>query len=93
MEEAPPELIEVERQCVAAADSESEAVHQGIREWLEIHGDELNEEPFQTTNKTKAELPSNDLLGKLLSILGPDDLRRTSMPLDVIAKLRREPLS
>ena len=49
--------------------------------------------PFLWKNKADvARLPSNDLLGRLLLSLEPDELRRISMPLDVVSKLRRQSL-
>ena len=82
--------VEVERQFIAPAESDAVDVHRGIAGWLQSH--ELSEEAFLATNARKSEMPANDLLGCLVSVLEPDELKRMSMPLDVVSKLRRQPL-
>ena len=82
--------VEVDRQFIAPAESEDGDVHRGIEEWLQSHG--LSAETFLATNVPKSEMPANDLLGRLVSVLEPDDLKRMSIPLDVVSKLRRQPV-
>ena len=84
-------LAEVERRYVAGPDAEKATVLQNLQRWLTAN--ELDASLFVPPAKTAStHLPSDDLLGRLLRALDPDDLKRITMPLDVIAKLRREPL-
>lgn len=78
--------LEIEWQYIDSHVEPSE-VQQNVEEWLEANG--LEAEPFLSTRPNPRSGPSDDLLGRLIGSLEPDDLRRVSMPLDVIAKLRR----
>ena len=70
------------------SDAEPSAVQRNVDEWLEENG--LDAAPFLAASK-----PSNprsspeDLLGRLLAALPVEDQRRISLPLDIVAKLRR----
>ena len=80
-------FVEVERQYIGADDGE---IQQRISDWLDTNG--LDGEIYLAAPKASSDLPPNDLLGRLLVSLEPDELKRMSIPLDVISKLRRQPL-
>ena len=52
----------------------------------------LDTADFQTESgaKASAKLPPNDLLGKLILALDPHDLQKITIPMEVVAKLRRQ---
>ena len=80
---------ELEPRHILSPAAESAEIVQSLQAWLEENG--LEASSFVSTVKPQsARLPSDDLLGRLLHALDPDDLRRVSMPLDVVEKLRRE---
>lgn len=83
--------VEVERQYVARVGTDASDVERRIAEWLASNG--LSREIFLASKKTNASLPPNDFLGRLLTTLEPDDLRRMNVPLDIVYKLRRLPFS
>ena len=81
-------FVEIERQYIATAGSDD--VQQLISDWLRTH--DLDHRTYLAAKKESSYLPANDLLGRLLVSLEPDELKRMSIPLDVIGKLRREAL-
>ena len=90
-EERPDGFLEVAREYIVGPDAEATEVQQRAQDWLAVNG--LDQDPFLSKNKADvARLPSDDLLGRLLLALEPDELKRISMPLDVVRKLRHQPL-
>ena len=90
-EDRPDGFVEITREYIVGLDVEERKVHQRIQDWLAANG--LDPESFSLKNKaTVSRLPSDDLLGRLLLALEPDELKRISMPLDVVLKLRRQSL-
>ena len=83
-------FVEVQRQHITTGDADDAVVQQQISEWLQRN--ELNDEAFLVASRSGTDLPHDDLLGRLLVSLEPDDLKRMSIPLDVVLKLRRQPL-
>lgn len=70
------------------SDVEPSEVQQNVDDWLEANG--LDAIPFLASNKPSgARSSSDDLLGRLLAVLDPEDQKRVSLPLDIVAKLRR----
>ena len=87
----PEGFVEVAREYVVGPEAEATDVQQKIQVWLADNG--LEPTAFLVTSKAgTAHLPSDDLLGRLLLALDQDDLERLSMPLDIVNKLRRQPL-
>ena len=43
----------------------------------------------EATSEGSVKLPSNDLLGRLILALDTRDLQKISIPMDIVAKLRR----
>ena len=87
----PEGFTEIQRKYVVGPDVDATEVQQEIEAWLAENG--LEPTPFLMTRPAEtAQLPSHDLLGRLLLALDPEDLKRLSMPLDIVNKLRRHPL-
>ena len=87
----PAGFVEVAREYVVGPDAETTDVQQKIQAWLADNGFEPTS--FLMAGKAgTAHLPSDDLLGRLLLALDQDDLKRLSMPLDIVSKLRRQSL-
>ena len=88
-EDRPDGFVEITREYIVGLDVEEKEVHQKVQDWLAAN--EFDSESFLLKSKTTAtHLPSDDLLGRLLLALEPDELKRISMPLDVVFKLRRQ---
>ena len=87
----PSGFVEVQRNHVVGPDADAAKVQQEIEEWFEENA--LEPTSFLAGRTVEnAQPPPNDLLGRLLLALDPDDLKRLSMPLDIVNKLRRHPL-
>ena len=70
------------------SDVEPSEVQQNVDDWLEANG--LDAMPFLAASKSSGgRSSSDDLLGRLLAALDADDQKRVSLPLDIVAKLRR----
>jgi len=83
--------VEIERKYIADTEAEPAEVHQKACDWLEKNN--LDQVPFLMKNESAISHPfHNDLLGRLLLVLGDDELRRISMPLDIVRKLRNQSL-
>ena len=87
----PDGFIEIEQEYVVGADADLAEAQQTMQGWFDENG--LDPTSFLMTGKSQtAHLPADDLLGRLLLTLDPDDLKRLSMPLDIVSKLRRQSL-
>ena len=85
-----PHGVRLERKFIVGLEAAPEAVYEAAMTWLnENHLDISNFLP-ETESRTSTKLPSNDLLGKLILALDARDLQRISIPMDVVAKLRRQ---
>ena len=90
-EERPDGFFEIAREYIAGPDVKDKEVQQRAQDWLAASG--LDPAPFLSKSKADvSRLPSDDLLGRLLLALEPDELKQISMPLDIVSKLRRQPL-
>ena len=89
-EPRPDDFLEVDRTYIV--DTEDDVHVQGkIENWLAINS--LDSAIFEVSKaQTSKSSPANDLLGRLLDTLDPDQLARVSMPLDVVDRLRRQAL-
>lgn len=90
-EHSPEGGVSVPREAIAGSDATAEETHDRVEDWIKGNG--LDVELFRDSARARdtRELPAKDLLGKIIGVLDADDLQRISMPLDVIAKLRRHP--
>ena len=80
---------EIERSFIADQGADDTKTEESIRAWLESKGMEA-QEFYQSRDGTS--LPHDDLLGRLVSALDAEDLKRMTVPLDIVQKLRRRPL-
>lgn len=92
-EEKPEGHIEVDKKLVLHHIEKPTAkkVEKNILSWIEDNG--LEASSFWSKKPSaQFQFPSNDLLAKLLESLGTEDLRRISMPLDIVRTLRSQQL-
>ena len=78
--------VEVGREYIVGPDSEPSEVQRKIQDWLEEH--DVDSEIY-LSNRHERLAESRDLLDLVLDSLEPNELKRVTMPLDVILKLRR----
>ena len=84
----PEDMMELSREYIVGTDDDVASVHESIKKWIRVN--QLKEEVFLVEATMIPEnLPSDDLLGRLVGALTQDELRRMSIPLDVVGKLRR----
>jgi len=90
-EEPPPrDFKEIRPDDILGLDGSIEQIRKKISEWLERN--KLSETEFLVKSRREdARLPADDLLGRLIVALEPDELRRMSIPMDIVGKLRRKP--
>ena len=86
---AGPGYTEIERSFITDQGADDTKIEESIREWLESKGMEA-QAFYQSRDGTT--LPQDDLLGRLVTALDADDLKRMTVPLDIVQKLRRRPL-
>ena len=80
---------EIVRTFIASSDADDTKVEESIHGWIDSKG--IDAQTFyQSAHETT--LPHDDLLGRLLTTLDADDLRRMTIPLDIVEKLRRTAL-
>ena len=87
-ENHPTGYVEVERQYIADAECDDGDVQRLIADWLIAN--KLDSGRYLAANSAVADLPNDDLLGRLLVALDAEDLKRMTIPLDVIGKLRQQ---
>ena len=81
--------IEIPREYIIGTDENAGRVHESISTWLQKN--RLEEVNFLAgVDAPNAHLPSDDLLGRLVVALSPDELRRLSIPMDIVRKLRQQ---
>lgn len=81
--------IEVQRRFVVGPDDSAGAVYEKAMAWLRDNGFSASDFRPSTESKADAALPSSDLLGRLILALDARDLEKMSIPMEVVAKLRR----
>ena len=84
---APEGFVQVDGELVDPADGDPRSIEGRILKW--VADNDLDVSRFQArTQGPDPGSPSDDLLGQVLDALGPEELRRLSMPLDIVQKLR-----
>ena len=78
--------LEVEREYIDS-DVDAGEVQENVEDWLDANG--LDAAPFLAQPRPGAGPGSGSLLDSLLNVLDLDEQRRLSLPLDIVAKLRR----
>ena len=74
---------------IAGRDASVDDVYGKAMKWLKENNLDIDNFRDERVHEAQAKLPSNDLLGKLISALGPRDLEKITVSMDVVAKLRR----
>ena len=83
------DATEVASEYIVGDDDDVVAVHSSIKRWLIANS--LDESLFLADGESRhKQLPSDDLLGRLIVALTPEELKRMSIPLDIVSKLRRQ---
>ena len=85
--EAAEGFVEVDRSYIVDPDAGTDAVIAKINAWSEDKGVQLD--AFLRTRERESGSGSDSLLGQLLDSLDLDEMKRVTMPLDVVDKLRR----
>lgn len=82
--------IEVSADYIVNAGDNIAAIHSSIKRWLNANS--LDESLFIADGESRQQqrLPSDDLLGRLIMALNPEELKRMPIPLDIVSKLRRK---
>ena len=92
-EERPEDVVEVQREHIVGPEATIVDVVQQIQIWLTANEKDVEPALYRSEERSgTARLPADDLLGRLLLALDPEDLKRISLPLDVVSKLRRKSL-
>lgn len=84
--------ILVDRRFIVGFDVSPEVVYENAMAWLDENQLDVSNFEFspEPRSKTSPTLPSNDLLGRLILSLDTQDLQKISIPMEVVAKLRRQ---
>ena len=86
---APPDgFVQIASNYVVGSDAEYADVQQKVQEWLDDN--KLQPTLYLSTVRPPGSERSTDLLDRLLHALDPSELKRITMPLDVVLKLRRQ---
>ena len=88
-ENRPDDQIEIDRKYIAGPDATPSQIYDNIARWATEKNLNLNV-LSSGKNAIREALPTDDLLGRFLLALDADDLKKISMPLDVVKKLRRQ---
>lgn len=83
--------IKVPRELILGIHASVEEMYAGVQEWIKANNLDIEQFSLSATAQDARKLPSKDLLGALIDALDAEDLRKFSMPMDVVAKLRRRP--
>ncbi|MDE0114201.1 MAG: hypothetical protein OXI87_11345 [Albidovulum sp.] len=80
-------FIEITPKYITNSNSDDVGAREMAEKW--IADNKLQADRFHWSKKTiSVEFPDNDLLSRLLQSIGTEDLRRVSLPLDIVHKLR-----
>ena len=85
-----PEGIRVDSRFIVGPEAPPEMVYESAVTWLKENRLDIADFHAESGAKAGAKLPSNDLLGKLILALDPPDLQKITIPMEVVAKLRRQ---
>lgn len=81
--------IRISPELLAEPHATDEEVYGNAEKWAQANGFNIIRFRLSPKPHESQEFPAKDLLSKIISTLDAEDLRKISMPLDVIAKLRR----
>ena len=90
-DEHPDDVIEVQREYIVDREAEIADVVQQAQAWLSKNENDVDPALYLSEERwATPRLPVDDLLSRLLLALDAEDLKRISMPLDIVSKLRRQ---
>ena len=89
-DDAPQDGIHIERQHIAGPEARPEEIYENAMQWITKNKLDVSNFLHKPSSTGGNRLPSNDLLGRLILALDSQELQRTSIPMDVVAKLRRQ---
>ena len=86
-ESVPEGFVKVDGELIDAGNGDPRLIEGRILQWIDEN--DLDVSRFQVKRSVSdPKFPSNDLLSEVLASLELEDLRRISMPLDIVQKLR-----
>ena len=85
-----PEGIRLDQTSIVGPDALPATVYEAASAWLLDNDLDISHFRPEATSRSTAKLPSNDLLGRLILALDPQDLQKISIPMEIVAKLRRQ---
>ena len=85
--EAARGFVEIDRSYIVEPEGDAGTVLASIEAWMEDKGVDLD--AYLRMRGREPGSAGDDLLGQLLGRLDRDEMRRVTMPLDVVEKLRR----
>ena len=92
-DERPEDVVEVPRERIVGPDATIADVVQQANAWLTENESAVERALYLSEERSGiGRLPADDLLGRLLLALDAEDLKRISLPLDIVSKLRRKAL-
>lgn len=92
-DERPDDVIEVQREYILDREAEIANVVQQAQAWLNKNANDVDPALYLSEERwATPRFPVDDLLSRLLLALDAEELKRISMPLDIVSKLRRQSL-
>ena len=91
--QGPTGAVEIARTYILGDDASDANVAERVRQWLQDHNLEESRfihVPEERGAKRQRTLPADDLLGRLVLALDPEELDQITMSVALVAKLRRE---
>lgn len=85
-EERPEGQIAIPREYI----SDAPGIYERIEKWIQENN--IDRAPLLFEIRASGKLPVDDVLGRFLLALEPEELARVSIPLDIVKKLRQEPV-
>ena len=89
-DDAPLDGFHIERKHIGGPEARPEEIYEKAMQWIRENKLDVSDFLHKPSSATGNRLPSNDLLGRLILALDSQELQRTSIPMDIVAKLRRQ---
>lgn len=90
-ENRPDDQIRIDPEYIGGPDATPSQIYDSIVQWAKRYDLDLANYSSEKLIDTK-KLPADDLLGRLLLALEPHELKQISIPLEIVKKLRQEPV-
>ena len=88
-ETIPEDRIQVDHTAIAGPDAPRETVYEKATTWLRDNKLDVSAFRGEAAARGSTRLPPNDLLGRLILALDSRELQKISIPMEIVAKLRR----